>query len=188
MIRPQVDELHDYRGYAGRIVSGIYRKGDEVVVLPAGLKSKIKAIELGGKEVEEAFAPQSVVLHLEDDIDISRGDLIVPGTNLPSVENELDVLICWMDTKPMLPGNKYMLQLGSKVVKSVVKEIEYQLDVNSLQKIEFPGKAGLNDVVKARIKTASPIAFDSYENLRVNGGAILIDETSHVTVGACMIQ
>lgn len=188
VIRPQVDELHDYRGYAGRIVSGIYRKGEEVVVLPSGLKSKIKAIELGGVEVEEAFAPQSVVLHLEDDIDISRGDLIVPGSNLPSVENELDVLICWMDNKPLLPGNKYMLQLNSKVVKSVVKEIEYQLDVNSLQKIEFPGKAGLNDVVKARIKTASPIAFDSYEKLRVNGGAILIDETSHVTVGACMIQ
>lgn len=188
VIRPQVDELHDYRGYAGRIVSGIYRKGEEVVVLPSGLRSKIKGIELGGKEVEEAFAPQSVVLHLEDDIDISRGDLIVPGSNLPSVENELDVLICWMDNKPLLPGNKYMLQLNSKVVKSVVKEIEYQLDVNSLQKIEFPGKAGLNDVVKARIKTASPIAFDSYEKLRVNGGAILIDETSHVTVGACMIQ
>lgn len=188
VIRPQVHELHDYRGYAGRIVSGIYRKGEEVVVLPSGLKSKIKAIELGGVEVEEAFAPQSVVLHLEDDIDISRGDLIVPGSNLPSVENELDVLICWMDNKPLLPGNKYMLQLNSKVVKSVVKEIEYQLDVNSLQKIEFPGKAGLNDVVKARIKTASPIAFDSYEKLRVNGGAILIDETSHVTVGACMIQ
>jgi sulfate adenylyltransferase subunit 1 len=188
VIRPQVDELHDYRGYAGRIVSGIYRKDEEVVVLPSGLRSKIKAIELGGVEVEEAFAPQSVVLHLEDDIDISRGDLIVPGSNLPSVENELDVLICWMDNKPLLPGNKYMLQLNSKVVKSVVKEIEYQLDVNSLQKIEFPGKAGLNDVVKARIKTASPIAFDSYEKLRVNGGAILIDETSHVTVGACMIQ
>jgi sulfate adenylyltransferase subunit 1 len=188
VIRPQVDELHDYRGYAGRIVSGIYRKGADVVVLPSGLKSKIKAIELGGVEVEEAFAPQSIVLHLEDDIDISRGDLIVPGSNLPSVENELDVLICWMDNKPLLSGNKYMLQLNSKVVKSVVKEIEYQLDVNSLQKIEFPGKAGLNDVVKARIKTASPIAFDSYEKLRVNGGAILIDETSHVTVGACMIQ
>jgi sulfate adenylyltransferase subunit 1 len=188
VIRPQVDELHDYRGYAGKIVSGIYKKGDEVTVLPSGLTSKVKAIELGGTEVEEAFAPQSIVLHLEDDIDISRGDIIVPSKQLPRVENELEVLVCWMDSKPMVPGNKYMLQLNSRVVKSVVKEIEYQLDVNSLQKIEFPGKAGLNDVVKARIKTASPIAFDAYESLRVNGGAILIDETSHVTVGACMIQ
>ncbi len=188
VIRPQVDDLHDYRGYAGKIVSGIYKKGDEVTVLPSGLTSKVKAIELGGTEVEEAFAPQSIVLHLEDDIDISRGDIIVPSNQLPRVENELEVLVCWMDNKPMVPGNKYMLQLNSRVVKSIVKEIEYQLDVNSLQKIEFPGKAGLNDVVKARIKTASPIAFDAYESLRVNGGAILIDETSHVTVGACMIQ
>ncbi|WP_026768627.1 sulfate adenylyltransferase subunit 1 [Asinibacterium sp. OR53] len=188
VIRPQTDALHDYRGYAGKISSGVYAKGDKVTVLPSGISSAIKAIEVGGKEVKEAYAPQSVVLHLEDDIDISRGDIIVKTDNQPAVGNEIEVLLCWMDHKPLIPGNKYLLQLNSKTVRSVVKEITYKLDVNSLQQEAFPEKVGLNDVVKATIKTASPIAYDSYKKLRTNGGAILIDETSHVTVGACMIQ
>jgi sulfate adenylyltransferase subunit 1 len=188
VIRPQTDELHDYRGYAGKIASGIYRKGDAVTVLPAGLTSRIKSVETGGREVEEAFAPQSVVLQLEDDIDISRGDLIVKNDHQPRVDQELSVLLCWMDTKPLIQGNKYLLQLGSRVVRSVVKEIEYQLDVNTLEKNLSPGNIGLNDVVKATIRTASPLPFDSYRELQANGGAILIDETSYVTVGACMIQ
>jgi sulfate adenylyltransferase subunit 1 len=188
VIRPQTEELHDYRGYAGKIISGVYKKGDKVVVQPSGFESTIKTIEIGGKEVDEAYAPQSVVLHLEDDVDVSRGDVIVPINNQPNVEQEIDVLLCWMATKPLTAGNKYLLQINSRVVKSVVKEIEYRLDVNSLQKDESISSASLNDVVKARIKTASPVVFDKYEKLRVNGGAILIDETSLVTVGACMIQ
>ena len=188
VIRPQTDALHDYRGYAGKINSGIYKKGDAVTVLPAGIVSKIVAIEVNGKEVEEAFAPQSVVLHLEDDIDISRGDVIVKTDAAPQVSNELEVLLCWMDQKPLLSGNKYLLQINSKQVRSVIKEIDYQLDVNSLEKIPHPENIGLNAIVKATIKTASPVVFDPYQELRSNGGAILIDETSHVTVGACMIQ
>lgn len=188
VIRPQTDDLHDYRGYAGKINSGIYKKGDEVVVLPAGIHSRISAIERNGVEVEEAFAPQSVVLHLEDDIDISRGDLIVKTEHQPLVSNELDVVLCWMDDKPLVSGNKYLLQINSKQVRSVIKEVQYQLDVNSLEQIASPDKVALNAIVKATIKTASPIAYDSYQQLRTNGGAILIDETSHVTVGACMIQ
>lgn len=188
VIRPQVDELHDYRGYAGRIISGIFKKGDEVVIQPSNISSKIKAIEIGGKEIEEAFTHQSVVIHLEDDIDVSRGDQIVSRSSQPKVDQELDVLLCWMDSKPLVAGNKYMLQINSRVVKVIVKEIEYQLDVNSLEKIDYPSKAGLNDIVKAKLKTASPVAFDSYATSRENGGAILIDETSHVTVGAAMIQ
>ncbi len=188
VIRPQAPELHDYRGYAGKVISGIYRKGDAVTVLPSGVESVIKAIEIDGKEVEEAYALQSVVLHLEDDIDVSRGDLIVPKNNQPQLEQEFEVLLCWMDNKPLVPGNKYLLQTNSSRVRSVVKEIEYQLDVNTLNKNYSPEKAVLNDIIKAKIKTASPIAFDSYEKLRQNGGAILIDETSCVTVGACMIQ
>jgi sulfate adenylyltransferase subunit 1 len=125
---------------------------------------------------------------LEDDIDVSRGDLIVPKNNQPQLEQEFEVLLCWMDNKPLVPGNKYLLQTNSSRVRSVVKEIEYQLDVNTLNKNYSPEKAVLNDIIKAKIKTASPIAFDSYEKLRQNGGAILIDETSCVTVGACMIQ
>jgi sulfate adenylyltransferase subunit 1 len=188
VIRPQVPELHDYRGYAGKVISGIYRVGDRVTVQPSGLTSRIKAIEVSGKEVEEAFAPQSAIIHLEDDIDISRGDLIVLDDNQPQVAQELEVLLCWMDNKPLLPGNKYLLQINSRVVRAVVRDIEYKLDVNSLEKEYSPAKAGLNDIIKATIKTASPIPFDSYKKLRVNGGAILIDETSYVTVGACMIQ
>lgn len=188
VIRPQTEELHDYRGYAGKIMSGVYRKGEPVTILPSGLVSKIKAIELGGVEVEEAFAPQSVIVHLEDDIDISRGDIIVKAEDQPKVEQELNVLLCWMDTKPLKPGNKYLLQLNSRVVKSVVKEIEYKLDVNTLQKLTSPETVGLNDVIRATIKTATPLVFDAYGELRSNGSAILIDETSNVTVGACMIQ
>ena len=188
VIRPQTDELHDYRGYAGKIASGIYRKGGTVTVLPAGLTSRIKSIETGGREVEEAFAPQSVIVQLEDDIDISRGDLLVNGERLPQVEQEFDVLLCWMDSKTLAPGNKYLVQVGSRTVRGMVKDIEYKLDVNTLEKQPSPGQAGLNDIVKATIRTASPLPFDKYADLPVGGGAILIDETSHVTVGACMVQ
>ena len=188
VIRPQTDDLHDYRGYAGKLISGIYKKGDAVTILPSGLQTTVKAIEIAGKEVEEVFAPQAAVIHLQHDIDVSRGDIIVKTDNQPRVENELEVLICWMDSKPLIPGNKYLLQVNSKTVRSVIKSIEYKLDVNSLKKELSPEKIGLNDIVKATIKTASPIAFDSYAALRTSGGAILIDETSNVTVGACMIQ
>jgi sulfate adenylyltransferase subunit 1 len=188
VIRPQTEDLHDYRGYAGKILSGIYRTGDPVTVLPAGLKSRIRSIETGGREVPEAFAPQSVVLQLEDDLDISRGDLIVTNEQLPRVEQEFEALLCWMDSKPLIPGNKYLLQTGSRTVRSVVKDIEYRLDVNTLEKKPAPGQAGLNDIVRVTIRTATPLAFDTYTSLPINGGAILIDETSYVTVGACMIQ
>jgi sulfate adenylyltransferase subunit 1 len=188
VIRPQTEELHDYRGYAGKITSGIYTRGEAVTILPSGLQSRIRKIEVGGKETEQAFAPQSVVLHLEDNIDISRGDLIVPSNDLPKQEQELEVLLCWMGNKPLAEGNRYLLQLNSRVVKTVVKKLDYKLDVNSLEKQPDPGTASLNDIVKATIKTASPVAYDAYGELRSNGGAILIDETSNVTVGACMIQ
>ncbi|MEO7530859.1 MAG: GTP-binding protein [Sediminibacterium sp.] len=188
VIRPQTEALHDYRGYAGKLISGIYKKGDSVTILPSGLQSKIKAIEIGGKEMEEAFAPQSIVLHLEDNIDVSRGDTIVLSNDLPKIAQELDVLLCWMGNKPLAEGNRYLLQINSRVVKTIVKEIQYKLDVNSLQKEPAPGTVGLNDIVRATIKTAAPIAYDAYQELRVSGGAILIDETSNVTVGACMIQ
>jgi sulfate adenylyltransferase subunit 1 len=188
VIRPQAPELHDYRGYAGKIISGIYRKGDAVTVLPSGTETTIKSIEVGGKEVDEAFALQSIVMHLEDDVDVSRGDMIVPSNNKPQTEQEFEVLLCWMDNKPLVPGNKYLLQANSNRVRSVIKDIEYKLDVNTLEKNYSPEKAVLNDIIKATIKTSSPVSFDSYKKLRQNGGAILIDETSCVTVGACMIQ
>jgi sulfate adenylyltransferase subunit 1 len=188
VIRPQTEELHDYRGYAGKIISGLYKKGDRVVVLPSRVPSKVKSVEIGGQEVEEAFAPQSVVIQLEDDIDISRGDLIVKEENLPEINNEFEALLCWMDNKPLTAGNKYFLQLNSRLVRSVVREVEYKLNVNTLEKEYNPVSVGLNDIVKVSIKTASDVPFDPYKSLQSNGGAILIDETSNVTVGACMIQ
>jgi len=188
VIRPQSEELHDYRGYAGKIISGKYRVGDEIFVLPAGLKSRLSRIETNLKDVEEAFAGQAVIFHLQDDIDISRGDMLVKKDHQPLLGQELEVLLCWMDSKPLKPGNKYLIQHNSRRIKSVVREIEYRLDVNSLEKVEGIETVGLNEIVRAKIKTASPLAYDLYRDLRVNGGLIIIDETSNVTVGACMIQ
>lgn len=188
VIRPQTEELHDYRGYAGTVTSGTYKVGDKVTVLPAGIETTISTLEVGGKPVDEVFAPQSVTIQLTDDIDISRGDSIVKSDNQPQVSNELDVLLCWMDDKPLIPGNKYYLQHGSRLVRCVVKQVEYKLDVNSLQQQPVEGNVKLNEVVKAVIKTASPVVFDSYDKLSENGSAVLIDETSNSTVAAVLIK
>ena len=188
VIRPQTEELHDYRGYAGTVTSGTYKVGDKVTVLPAGIETTISTLEAGGKQVDEVFAPQSVTIQLADDIDISRGDSIVKSDNQPQVSNELEVILCWMDDKPLIPGNKYYLQHNSRLVRSVVKQVEYKLDVNSLQQQPVEGNVKLNEVVKAVIKTASPLVFDSYDKLRENGSAILIDETSNSTVAAVLLK
>jgi sulfate adenylyltransferase subunit 1 len=188
VIRPQTEELHDYRGYAGKISSGVYKKGDKVKVLPAGHETTIAKLEVGGVEVEEAFAPQPVVIQLSEDIDISRGDTIAKIDNLPEVGNELNVLLCWLDDKPLQPGNKYYLQHNSRLVRSVVRSVEYKLDVNTLQQQSVEGGVKLNEVVKAVIKTASPLVYDSYSKLNINGSAILIDETSNSTVAAVLFQ
>lgn len=188
VIRPQTDDLHDYRGYAGKLTSGILKTGDKITVLPAGLKSTIKLIEKDGKPVDKAFAPQSIIIHLADDIDISRGDVIVKEGNEPTVTQEIEVLLCWMDTKTMEVGSKYLIQHNNKQIRCSVKGIEYKLDVNTLEKQSGIASAQLNDVCKVSLKTARPIAVDSYSKLKTNGGAILIDETSYVTVGACIIQ
>ena len=188
VIRPQTEELHDYRGYAGQISSGIYKKGDTVTVLPQQIQTTISKIEIAGKEVEEAFAPQGVVLHLSDDIDISRGDSIVKSDSIPQLSNELEVLLCWLDEKPLQAGNKYFLQHNSRLVRAVVRNIDYKLDVNTLQQQSVEGGVKLNEVVKATIKTAAPLAFDSYERLSTNGSAILVDETGNSTVAAVLLK
>jgi sulfate adenylyltransferase subunit 1 len=188
VIRPQTEKLHDYRGYAGKIISGIYRKGDHVVVLPSGYESKIKSVEVGGVEVNEAFAQQSVVLQLEDDLDAGRGDMIAKNDSQPQIGQELELLVCWMDSKPLLAGNKYLFQINSRLVKGVVNKIEYKLDVNTLNKQFGPARAELNDIIKVTIKVSGPIPYDPYKSIRSAGAGILIDETSNVTVGACMIQ
>jgi len=188
VIRPQTEVLPDYRGYAGKIISGTYEVGDEIHILPAGLRSRLSRIERNQQEVQVAQAGQAVIMHLEDDIDVSRGDVLVKNDNQPLLGQDIEVLLCWMDSKPLIAGNKYLIQHNGRRIKSVIKEIKYRLDVNSLEKQEGVTSVGLNEIVRAKIKTASPLAYDLYKDLRVNGGLILIDETSHVTVGACMIQ
>jgi sulfate adenylyltransferase subunit 1 len=187
VIRPQSKEFHDYRGYAGKVASGIYRKGDKVTALPSGLTSTIKAIEMAGKEMNEAFAQQSVIIHLEDDIDISRGDLIVKNEHIPEVTQEQEVLLCWMDSKAITAGNRYILQVNSKTTPAIVKEIIYKVDVNTLERIDAT-QGGLNEIVRVKIKTALPLAYDTYQSVKENGKCILIDETSNVTVGAGLFQ
>lgn len=188
VLRPQLPELHDYRGYAGKIQSGVYRKGDKVTVLPAGISTTVSALEIAGKEVEEVFAPQSAVIHLADDIDISRGDAIVPEQEQPIVSNELDAVICWLDEKKLVRGNKYYLQHNSRIIRVVLKELEYKIDVNTLEHKAAADGIVLNEVAKVKIRTSSPIVYDAYEDLRANGAAILIDETSNSTVAAVLIQ
>lgn len=188
VLRPQSEALHDYRGYAGTVQSGIYKRGDAVTILPSGLTSRISQLEVNGKATDEIFAGQSAVILLEDDIDISRGDTIVLSSNLPEVVNEFEALICWMDEKPLVNGNKYILQHRSKLVRAVIRQIKYKVDVNTLAQLEVSESVKLNDVVKVTIKTASPVAIDAFEDNFSNGAAILIDETSNSTVAAVLIQ
>ncbi|WP_447641572.1 MULTISPECIES: sulfate adenylyltransferase subunit 1 [Chitinophagaceae] len=188
VIRPQTDEYHDYRGYAGKVTSGVFKKGDKVIVYPSELEATIQSLEVSNKEVDAVFAPQSAVIHLAEDIDTSRGDTIAKKDDSLRLGQDIDALVCWMDDKPLTAGKRYLLQHNSKIVPAVVKEIKYKLDVNTLEQVENPGKAGLNEIVGVYIKTASPLAYDVYQDLRSNGGAILIDDTSYVTVGAVLFR
>ncbi|PZX65985.1 sulfate adenylyltransferase subunit 1 [Hydrotalea sandarakina] len=188
VIRPQGETLHDYRGYAGKLISGILKVGDAVSVLPQGINTHIASIEHNGKNVEEAFAPQSIIVHLADDVDVSRGNVIVPVQQQPLSDKAFSSMICWMDTKPLQIGNRYWLQLNSTLVKCIVTNINYVLNVDSLTKQEHIDKIQLNEIASITLKTATPLVYDKYESLPVNGAAILIDEATNVTVGACMIQ
>ncbi|MGC8750841.1 sulfate adenylyltransferase subunit 1 [Hydrotalea sp.] len=188
VIRPQGETLHDYRGYAGKLISGILKVGDAVSVLPQGINTHIASIEHNGKNVEEAFAPQSIIVHLADDVDVSRGNVIVPVQQQPLSDKAFSSMICWMDTKPLQIGNRYWLQLNCTLVKCIVTNINYVLNVHSLTKQEHIDKIQLNEIASITLKTATPLVYDKYESLPVNGAAILIDEATNVTVGACMIQ
>ncbi|WP_300602500.1 GTP-binding protein [Niabella sp.] len=188
VIRPQTAELHDYRGYAGQIISGVYKVGDKIKILPAGIDSTISKIEVGGKEVNEAFAPQAAVLHIADDIDISRGDTFAHIDNLPKVANEIEVVLCWLDNKPLIQGNKYFLQHKGRLLKTVVREVAYKLDVNTLERIPAEDGVKLNEVVHATIKTAAPLVYDDFATLSDYGNAILVDETSNSTVAAVLLN
>ena len=187
VIRPQTEALHDYRGYAGEVISGTYRKDDAIIVEPEGITTKLSKIEYKGEEVAEAKAGDPVVLHIEDDIDISRGDYFAKQGAEPQQGQDIEAIVCWMDKRELREGNKYLLQQRSKLVKAIVKEIEYKIDVNTLNQTEGVESVKLNEIAKIRLKTASPLVYDTFQSNPPMGSAILIDETSNATVGAVMI-
>ena len=187
VIRPQEDALHDYRGYAGKIVSGVFKKGDTVQVLPAGTSSKIKEIEIAQKNIDEAFAPQSVIIHLEDDVDISRGDIISKNDDSISVTQDVEATVCWMNERSLNAGAKFLLRHHGKTVRAALRDVLYKVNVNSLEKVEGEKQVGLNEIARIQLRTASPIAIDTFKNNRANGCFILVDENTNETVGGCVV-
>ncbi len=187
VLRPHTNEHHDYRGYAGRISSGILRIGDQVTALPSQLQSRVKKIHCADVELQEAYAPQSISIELEDDIDISRGDMIVKTTNQPQNSQEIDAMICWMGKNPMVLNGKYGIQHTSRTGKCIVKEILYKLDLDKLKRLKGEVKLMKNDIARIQIRSNTPLFFDSYRTNRNTGSFILIDESNNNTVGAGMI-
>ncbi len=187
VVRPHSDEFHDYRGYAGRISGGIFKKGDEVTVLPSGFSSKIKSIDTFNGEIDMAFAPMSVTITLEDDIDISRGDMIVRPNNQPESTQDLDVMLCWLNPKGPVPRAKYHIRHTSNEGRAMIKEILYKVDINTLHRIEDDQGIRMNDISRVRIRTTKPFFVDSYRRNRFTGSIILVDEGTNETVAAGMI-
>lgn len=187
VIRPQSDEFHDYRGYAGRIASGVFKPGDDIMVLPSGFTSKIKSIDTFEGPVSEAFAPMSVTITLEDDIDISRGDMLVRPHNQPETGQDIEIIMCWLNNKPMNPNSKYLLMHTTKEAKAVIKEINYKIDINTLHRIENDKVINMNDIARVRLRTTLPLFYDSYDKNRNTGSLILIDEGTKETVAAGMV-
>jgi sulfate adenylyltransferase subunit 1 len=188
VIRPQTEDLHDYRGYAGQIAGNIFSKGDKIKILPQNRDSEIASLEHHGLEVNSLGAGNPAVIHIADDIDISRGDYIVKSDEIPYLSKQHEVILCWFDEKPLHVTNKYLLQHRSKLVKAIIKGINYRLDVNTLEKETDINKLELNQVASVNINTASALAYDKYENSKFLGPAILIDETSHKTVAALLFK
>lgn len=188
VVRPQDENWHDYRGYAGRVSGGVFKVGDEVVILPSGFTSKIKTIELHKEQLEQAFPPMSVTFTLEDDIDISRGDMIVRKNNQPEVSQDVDIMLCWMSETPLKLGKKYSLKHTTKDVKCIVKDILYKVDISTLDRIKDDKTLKLNEIARIVLRTTSPLFFDSYRKNRLTGSIIMIDDDTNVTVGAGMIK
>lgn len=188
IIRPHSDEYHDFRGYAGRVAGGIFRKGEKVVALPSGFSSTIKSVELNGENIKEAIPPMSVTITLEDEIDISRGDMIVRENNQPKIGQDIECYIAWMDDKkPLRLRGKYALKHTTADVRCIIKGIQYKMDINTLRRINEDFEIGLNDVGRIKLRTTKPLFYDSYRKNRLTGSFVLIDEATNVTVAACMI-
>jgi sulfate adenylyltransferase subunit 1 len=187
VIRPHSDEYHDFRGYAGRVAGGVFKPGDEVRVQPSGFSSRIKAIHAADGELSEAFAPLSCSILLEDEIDISRGDMIVKLNNPPEKGQDIGAMICWFGDNQMRVGGKYALRHTTKEVKAIVRELSYKININTLHKIEDDKEFGLNEIGRVQLHTSAPLYYDSYKDNRVTGSFVLIDEQTNETVAAGMI-
>ncbi len=187
VIRPQSSAYPDYRGYAGQVASGVMKPGDEVMVLPSGFTSTIEAIDTADGPVSEAFPPMSVTVRLTDEIDISRGDMICRPNNTPMVTQDVDAMVCWMADKPLVPGQKLALKHTTRAVRSMVKQLHYRLDINTLHRDEDSTQLGLNDIGRVVLRTTGPLFADEYRRNRTTGGFILVDEATNATVGAGMI-
>ncbi len=187
VLRPQSEEFRDYRGYAGRVASGILRVGDEVTVLPSGFTSKIKSINAHDEQLDEAYAPMSVAITLNDDIDISRGDMIVRSNNTPEASQDMEVMLCWLNNAPAKPRAKYSIRHTSNEQKAMIKEVIYKFDINTLERNSDDKELKMNDISKVKIRTTKPLMIDSYRDNRTTGSIILIDDATNETVAAGMI-
>lgn len=187
VIRPNTDEFHDYRGYAGRVVGGVFKKGDKVTVLPSGFTSTIKKIDTYDGEVTEAFPPMSATILLEDEIDISRGDMIVRENNQPNMTQDLELMICWFNERPLQLRGKYGIRHTTQEARCVIKEIRYKMDINTLHRNEEDKTIRMNDISRIVIRTTKPLFADIYRRNRNTGSIILIDEQTNETVAAGMV-
>jgi sulfate adenylyltransferase subunit 1 len=187
VLRPQNETHRDYRGYAGRVASGIFRKNDDVTVMPSGFTSKIKSIDTLDGVLEEAYAPMSVSITLEDDIDVSRGDMIVKSNNKPKALQDLEVMLCWLHNDSAKPRAKYTIKHTSNEQKAMIKEVIYKFEINSLERIKDDDSLKMNDIAKVKIRTTKPLMVDAYRENRTTGSIILVDDATNETVAAGMI-
>jgi sulfate adenylyltransferase subunit 1 len=187
VIRPQTTEWHDYRGFAGRVASGVFKPGDEIIALPSGFTTRIKSINTMKDNVREAFSPMSVAITLEDEIDISRGDMIAKPHNMPTATQDLEVMLCWFHEKPLVLDGRYFVRHTTRDCKALIKEVRYKIDINTLHKNEQDLRLGLNEIGRVKLRTTVPLFVDPYAINRNTGGLILIDQETNNTVAAGMI-
>ena len=187
VVRPNTDDFHDYRGYAGRVAGGVFKRGDTVMLLPSGFTSKIAKIDTYDGELEEAYAPLSVTILLEDDLDLSRGDMIVRENNHPEAGQDMEVMVCWFHERPLQLRGKYTIRHTTQEARCIIREIRYKLDINSLHRNMVDQNIGMNDIARVAIRTTKPLFYDSYRKNRITGSIIFVDEGTNETVGAGMI-
>ncbi len=187
VIRPMSHEHHDYRGFAGQVAGGTFRPGDEVVVLPSGFTTTVASVDVFGGSVAEAVPPMSVTIRLNDEIDISRGDMIARPANQPTASQDVEAMVCWFSDRPMLERGTYSLKHTTRTARAVVKDLHYRLDVNTLHRDDKAGKLGMNDIGRVSLRTTTPLFFDEYRRNRTTGSFILVDDTTNSTVAAGMI-